>query len=470
MQLTPPISGSDVLRVLVGLTTTLFAVTSHATPAPAESPELTPNEPTAPPESDDDRKALERELAAELAAPSAPPDASPPAPATTPSSANPLRLIDISLDLLGAVGGSSASEEQLRSLQGGGHDPKNQGFTLQNVELTLAGVVDPYLRGDSHIVLLIDENGETVVELEEAYLTTLDLPLNLQLKAGQFFTDFGRLNSSHPHSWDFVDQPVVSTRFMGPDGLRAPGAQLSWLTPLPFFSEAVLSVQNARGETLPSFLSVAGESVAGRTLLGREVNGLEDFLYLARLRTSFDPTDTLTLVVGASAAFGPNASGEDTQTRIYGADFTARWRPLDSDHGWPFVAWQSEAMFRDYGAGAVEAGDTLVAPEESLGDYGFYSQLLWGFARPWIIGVRYDQAAGEQSAFALDESSYSSETDPLRDERRRLSLVLTYHPSEFSKLRLQYNYDRAQFLSEGDAHAGYLQFEILFGAHGAHKF
>jgi hypothetical protein len=34
---------------------------------------------------------------------------------------------------------------------------------------------------------------------------------------------------------------------------------------------------------------------------------------------------------------------------------------------------------------------------------------------------------------------------------------------------LQYNYDRAQFISD-PAHSAFLQFEILFGAHGAHKF
>ncbi len=55
-------------------------------------------------------------------------------------------------------------------------------------------------------------------------------------------------------------------------------------------------------------------------------------------------------------------------------------------------------------------------------------------------------------------------------------MVLTYYPSEFSKLRIQYNYDRSAFLTRApfgdprDASSVYLQFEILFGAHGAHKF
>jgi hypothetical protein len=382
-----------------------------------------------------------------------------------------LRLIDVSFDLLAAGGYSSAREAQLRQLQAGGHDPKNRGFTVQNVELTFAGVVDPYLRGDAHIVLLIDETGETVIELEEARLTTLDLPFHLQLVAGQFFTDFGRLNSTHPHTWDFVDQPVVNSRFFGPDGLRSPGLQLSWLAPLPFFAELVLSAQNSQGETAVSFRNAPGEVVAGRTLIERDVRGLDDLLYLARVRTSFDLSDELTLVGGVSALFGPNASGGDTDTRIYGADLYFKWRPLDNNHGWPFLAWQTEAMLRRYQAAAVlDADGAQLAGPTTLDDVGFYSQLSWGFARPWVVGVRHDRARGEAAASTLPDGAYASSLDPLRDSRQRYSAVLSYYPSEFSKLRLQYNYDRAEFFSGDDAHSAFVQFEILFGAHGAHKF
>ncbi|HEU4577232.1 MAG TPA: hypothetical protein VFS67_03185 [Polyangiaceae bacterium] len=452
-----------------------------AEPAPAPAPadaaeppsELAPAGPAepAPAPSDPERQELEAEFQQALGSSdesaSAPAPSSPAPAASAPSA---LRLIDLSLDLLGAAGSSTAEEAELRNLQAGGHDPKNRGFTVQNVELTLSGVVDPYLRGDSNIVLQIDESGETVIELEEAYLTTLDLPFHLQLKAGQFFTAFGRLNPTHPHSWDFVDQPVINTRLFGPDGLRSQGAQLAWLTPLPFFAELTASVQNAHGETATSFRNVPGETIAGRVLIERPVESANDLLYLLRLRSSFDATEELTLVPGLSALFGPNATGTQTRTQIYGADLYAKWKPLINDHGWPFVAWQTEAMLRRYQAAEVvsESG-AAVEPSVTLNDYGLYSQLLWGFARPWVAGVRYDYARG-QADDTLPDGSYSSENDPLRDQRHRFSVVVSYYPSEFSKLRLQYNYDRSQFLSQADAHSAYLQFEILFGAHGAHKF
>ena len=440
-----------------------------AAPAPEPPPAPPAARPaeTTPAASPSERQALEAEIAAALARDGGAPSPPPPAPASAPG---PLRLIDLSFDLVGAAGGSSASESDMRRLQGGGHDPKNRGFTVQNVELTFAGVVDPYLRGDANIVLLIDETGETVVELEEAYLTSLDLPLNLQLEAGQFFTEFGRLNPTHPHTWDFVDQPVVNSRFFGPDGLRNPGVQLSWLAPLPFFAELTLSAQDAHGETAPSFRGEPGETLAGRTLGEREVRGLEELLYLAHLKTSFDLAEDLTLVGGLSSVFGPNASAHDARTSIYGVDLYLKWRPLSNNQGWPFLAWQTEVMLRRYDAGQVlvESGGAVASPT-TLEDYGLYSQLTWGFARPWVAGVRYDRAWGEDTAFGSGDAAYDTAADPLRDSRQRYSAVLSYYPSEFSKLRLQYNYDRAQFISDA-AHSAFLQFEILFGAHGAHKF
>ena len=45
------------------------------------------------------------------------------------------------------------------------------------------------------------------------------------------------------------------------------------------------------------------------------------------------------------------------------------------------------------------------------------------------------------------------------------------YPTEFSKVRLQYNYDRREDIPEkDDDHSVWLQFEFLLGAHAAHKF
>src|SRR5262245_9143818 len=73
-----------------------------------------------------------------------------PAPAQQPVASVPvggarLQLLDISLDGLFAVGTSTETEPSIQQLEGGDHDPHRRGFTVQNIELFLAGAVDPYL-------------------------------------------------------------------------------------------------------------------------------------------------------------------------------------------------------------------------------------------------------------------------------------------------------------------------------------
>ncbi len=370
-----------------------------------------------------------------------------------------LRLIDISLDGLFAGGASSAREPELRALEAGGHDPKNRGFTVQNVELALAGAVDPYLRGDAFLVFQIDDQGESAVELEEAYLTTLSLPAGLQVKAGTFFSSFGRLNSQHPHSWDFADQPIVSSRLMGPDGLRGPGAQLNWLLPTPFFAEASVAVQNSRGPIAQSFLSVPGEDFAGRELFERDVRSFDDLLSIGRFSSSFEPSDSFTIVTGASHVAGPNATGPDSRTKITGLDFYGKWRPLSNQRGWPFFAIQTEIMQRDFEAAEQQLGDGSRLAREHLTDWGAYAQATWGFRPRWVAGLRGDWVGGDGDASG----------DPVRDRRFRLSPNLTFYPSEFSKFRLQYNLDRPDHLDRTISSL-FFQFEFLYGAHGGHKF
>ena len=147
-----------------------------------------------------------------------------------------LQLLDISLDTLWAFGSSTAENDELVLLQGGGHDPRQRGFNLPQVELSFSGAVDPYFTGEAHLVYFLDAENESRFELEEAFVQTLQLPFGLheygaQLELGTFLTEFGRMNPRHPHAWDWQDQPIVLTRFFGEDGLRGPGARLGWLLP-----------------------------------------------------------------------------------------------------------------------------------------------------------------------------------------------------------------------------------------------
>jgi hypothetical protein len=197
----------------------------------------------------------------------------------------------------------------------------------------------------------------------------------------------------------------------------------------------------------------------GRATTGRALRGPGDLLYVPRISSSFDLTDNQTLLVGASGAFGPNDTGTDTRTQIYGADLYWKWKSPRADKGFPFVAFQTEGILSRFEAGSDPFAPTPL-PEETLYDYGFYSQVLWGFKPRWVVALRGDWADGNSGA--------DDPNDPFRNQRTRVSPNLTWYPSEFSKIRLQYNYDHGELF--GDEHSVWLQFEFQLGAHAAHKF
>jgi len=405
-----------------------------------------------------------------------------------------VQLLDLSLDVLAAAGWSGATNEQLELLQGGGHDPRRRGFTLQNVELSAKGAVDPYFTAEAHLIYFLDPEGESRFELEEAFATTTSLPFGLhergaQAEVGHFFTEFGRINPQHPHQWDWQDQPVVNTRFFGEDGMRAPGARLGWLLPLPWYSEIHLGSQNANGETMLSFLAsdeaFEERPIGGRPYAGVDVRSPKDLLYLARWVNGTDLGDTVTAQLGASYVTGPNATGRDGRTHIVGTDLVVRWSPLSSDRGWPYVKFQGELMGRRYEADGFDLcldeedceNSTIGVGSDDLEDWGFYAQVLYGFRRPWAAGFRVEHAAGSGKDFDVDGSFEqgdavftSREDDPFRSDRTRIAPLLVFYPSEFSRLRLQANYDWTEGPELDDALSVWAGIEFLIGAHPAHSF
>ena len=249
----------------------------------------------------------------------------------------------------------------------------------------------------------------------------------------------------------------------GPDGLRGIGAQLSWLVPTPFYTEAFVSVMDGQGSTAFSFRNPGEPDAtgvnryAGRATLDRTLRGPQDLLVVPRLATSFELSDTQTVLAGVSAAFGPNDTGPHSRTEVYGADLFWKWKPANATQGFPYISWQTEALYRRFEAGA----DVLAGlPAETLRDYGFYSQVVYGFMPRWNVGLRADYVSGNSAAFDA--------SDPYRGERTRFSPEITFLPSEFSKVRLQYNLDHGALF--GTANSVWMQLEFGLGAHAAHKY
>lgn len=363
----------------------------------------------------------------------------------------------------GQFSAAASTSSHLDMLEASDHDPQQAGFNARNLEIALDGAVDPYFEGFANLVFKLDNNGETAAEFEEAFMQTTSLEHGLQVKAGQFFAPLGRINSQHPHVWDFVDGPLMSGRLMGGDGLRGAGAQVSWVTPLPWYSQVQLAFQNGEGGTGYAFRNPGEDGTfMGRTTIDRTLHGVQDLAIIPRWENSFDINANNTVLAGVSAAFGPNDTGANSSTQVYAADLFYKWKPANAEGGWPFVKWQTEAMLRRFEAGRGDHDTYPVA--ETFNDWGAYSQVVWGFKKGWNLGVRGDCLHMDDSVFDEDE---------LRQSRCRLSSSLTWHLTEFSKLRLQYNHDflkSSRFLPSGDEDSVFLQFEFNLGSHGAHKF
>jgi hypothetical protein len=213
-----------------------------------------------------------------------------------------------------------------------------------------------------------------------------------------------------------------------------------------------------------------GEGLAGRTYdpaTAHQTRSLGDVVWSARWANAIDLGEDLTARVGASLAAGPNSSGEDRDSLIYGGHLALRWRPAGGVRGWPFVSWETEAIARDAQVaastddpdGIPASGDETDHAADTLEDWGLFTQVLVGFHPGWAAGLRYELA-----------SVGGREADPLRDDRTRISPLLTWQPTEFSRLRLQYNYDRADHLADDHAHSVWLGLDIVLGTHPPHVF
>lgn len=396
---------------------------------------------TTPQQNPTDLSAIEAALAEDATAKPAPgvPSAVPEAPASSPPRAGSVQSLNPDISVIGDFAFAAFSRDENR--QTGGHDPTETGFNLQQLELSLGAAVDPYFRFDSYLVF-----GAEGFELEEAYATTLDLPGRLQARAGQFLTRFGRLNSMHPHAWDFLDQPFALGRAFGGDGNRGLGAELSWLTPLPWYVELVGSLTRADGEG------------TNRSFFGEEspkVSGVRDFLYVGALKQFFPLSENWSLAWGLSAARGPNPTGPNHGTYVYGSDVYLKYRPI-TRQSQTELSLQAEWLVR-----RRHASDAM------LYDVGSYAQVVYRFARRYSAAVRYEYGTPSR------DSSGTLHPDTLDPDwvsvRTRESVAFTFYPSEFSRLRLQGSRDTAL---HGDAAiwAAFLGVEFLAGAHGAHRF
>ena len=100
---------------------------------------------------------------------------------------------------------------------------------------------------------------------------------------------------------------------------------------------------------------------------------------------------------------------------------------------------------------------------------GWYLQSVYQFAARWRAGVRYDRLDSGIPDYRPLEISPVDFSFVQAAHPERVSLMLDWNPSEFTRLRAQYDLDDARDEGERDR-IFRLQYLFGIGAHGAHKY
>jgi hypothetical protein len=300
-------------------------------------------------------------------------------------------------------------------------NPNRNSLDLSELEVAFQSVIDPYAKAD--VFLTFPAEGDP--EVEEAFLTSLNLPAGLQLKLGKFHSDFDKVSLNHRHAWPFADTPNVIQNFLGEEGLSETGAELSWLIPNPWNLYIELSGGVSKQTNDISFND--GET--------------NDKLYVAHLKNFFDLSPSQTVELGISGASGINDPEGHERTHLEGLDLTYKWKPLQANTYKSFT-FQNQFLFSQR--------NQLIGDVDS---WGFYSLADYQLAQRWHLGTRYD---------------YSQFPDDNQKHEQAGSAILTFKPSEFQDLRLQYKHTDRNY--DGDSDALYFEWIWVIGAHGAHPY
>lgn len=359
---------------------------------------------------------------------------------------------------------------------GHGHGGAEQGFNLRSAELALSATVDPWFDANAYIVFSDDE-----VELEEAWLQTRMLPWGLRLRAGKFLSDIGYQNNQHPHAWDFVDQNLAYTNLIGDHGLQDTGVQLTWLPDWDAYT--LFGVELLQGNQ--ERLGAAVDEDTRDTLIGEFGLADEDVLGLAeredgpRLVTAFfkyapDLGYDHALQLGIWGAWfdqhqeaheDPGLHTLAGDARLWGLDAVYKYAS-GGDHGQGDFKLQGEYLVanKDLSIAYHDSDPAVIGDGRDFTQDGLYLQGLYGIAPRWQAGLRYDVVGLTNEVVRPSGSATWEDSD-------RWSAVVTWAPSEFSLLRLQYS--RADIRIDGISEESdylYLQFIMSLGTHGAHKF
>ena len=261
---------------------------------------------------------------------------------------------------------------------------------------------------------------------EETY-GVYNLPEGFQLKAGKFFSAFGRDNEKHLHSLAFTNKPLIYQKCFGEESLGSTGFQLSYLAPTPFYLLA--GYENYQGNIEES----------GFTSQRKVQTGF--------LKYSADFKDN-TLLLGTSRVGGWDEAGNPI--KVQGFDLTFQHWP-SGQKSYKKFTFQGEYLKKN------TFSDTLS---------GYYLEAGYKYNRVNTLTYRYD--AVKSPLETGEEGEEEGEAAAPQNVNQYIhSLAWEYGANEFRKFRLIASYD--QTTQRIYPVVQFLQI-VQVGTHPAHSF
>lgn len=347
------------------------------------------------------------------------------------------------------------------------HGSMSEGFNLGETELAFTASVDPYF--DVVALFAASEEG---LEAEEVYFKSRALPGGFQLKGGKFLSGIGYANEQHPHQWDFVDQNLACELLLGGHGLNEKGLQVTWLPKLPFYMQLGAEILQGENEKMASYIGPEEfpgltEEADPRVLAHKP--GPRLFTGFVKVGPNLGYSSALQVGLSYASSRSHQEVNDhdgdgipegvlDGTADLWGADLVYKY-DSPREYGAGDFVFQAEYLSRKRDLDVLGTTSTAVFKQD-----GAYFQAVYGLLPRFQIATRYDLAG-------LTNERVRAGVKTEYETSKRWSGALTFNPTEFSRIRAQYN--RGEVFVGGEKETFdqfFLQVQFSIGAHGAHSF
>lgn len=323
------------------------------------------------------------------------------------------------------------------------------GFNLGHSELSFSGNIDEKFYGVL-TAALHSHDGETHIELEEAYFESLGLGAGLSLKAGRFFSAIGYLNDQHEHAWDFADAPLIYQGLFA-NHLTDDGVQISWIAPTDLFIQA--GAEASRDDAYTLFANFGGDIGDSHSWQ----------IGLSHWSSNIDARSSAAHDHGTGAVESPSFTGD---SQINAIDIVWKWAPNGNYKDRNFKLQFEYFDRQEDGTVELLGSNPLETTSYDGSQSGWYLQSVYQFMPQWRVGLRYDR---------LDSDNKGSDEEVLAEAGldnegitpQRYSMMLDWSYTEYSRIRLQYNRDESYEQADDQI---FVQYTMSLGSHGAHTF